>query len=89
MVMKLIYIEWHDAFSHTGWMDKNNVEKIADHEEYIVKQVGWLFKETKREIVLVSQYKPEDVRDDELFGSIQKIPKTWIRKRVNLTKYIK
>ena len=87
--MELIYLEWHDAFSQNGWLEKKEVEHLADSEETIVCQAGWLFKETKREIVLVSRYGPKSEGFKESFGLIQKIPKTWIRKRINLSNYLK
>jgi len=87
--MKLIYIEWNDAFCNTGWLSKAELKKLSDEEEFIIKEVGWVFKESKKQIVLVSRYKPEDVRHGEEFGLVQKIPKTWIRKRIDLTKHIK
>ena len=81
---QLVYIEWHDAFCNTGWLSREDVENAIGNGEEIVRQVGWIYKETKREIILVSRYTPKKAYTGENFGLVQKIPKTWIRKRINL-----
>ncbi len=80
--MKLIYIEWADAISSGSvWIEKSALEGWIDNTEWIVKQVGWLLKETDKFILIASQLKPSDWFTEEQYGHIQKIPKTWIRKR--------
>lgn len=90
--MKLIYIEWDDAHSSNGWHTKEDVEKFLN-EIPTIKQVGWIFEETNRYIILVGRYAPANifagVTEDQGYGQIQRIPKTWIKKRIDLTKYIK
>ena len=88
MVKKLIYIEWQDAFANTAWMTKAEVDKWKEGE-MMINQVGWLLEETSKQIILAARFNPADNGDVEQFGSLQKIPKTWIRKRINLTKYVK
>ena len=82
--MRLIYLEWCDAVSNTtDWQTKEDLENGGwdSDDVWIVKQVGWVYKETKKYILLVSQVKPSDIFTEEQYGHIQKIPKTWIIKR--------
>ena len=89
--MDLYYIEWEDAIANTGWMSRESGEKWFENQTMIVKQVGWIVKEQPHYVGFVSRVslwatgKEEDVE----YGLLQKIPKTWIRKKVKLTKYIK
>jgi len=87
--MKLIYLEWQDAFGNHSWMTEDDVEDWSKGES-IIKEVGWVYKEDKKSIVLVSRISiPSSERWDSFqYGQVQKIPKTWIKKRINLTKYV-
>lgn len=80
MKSKLIYIEWCDAISNTGWMSLDEVLKWGNDEAWIVKNVGWLLKETREYLLLAAKYSD----GSEEYGLLHKIPKTWIKKRVNL-----
>lgn len=90
--MPLVYLEWEDACSQTGWHTKEELEKFIKQNNAIVNQVGWIYKDDKTYIVLISRLGQEiyDSIDDEAagYGHIQKIPKTWIRKKVVLNKYV-
>ena len=86
--MKLIYIEWHDAFAQGGWMTKKELDEWKEGE-WIVREVGWVIEETETQIILAARYSPPDGADVEQYGLLQKIPKTWIRKKIDLTKHIK
>ena len=48
---KLIYIEWHDAFANSGWMDKDEVVKWKKGE-WLVSEVGWVIEETDKQLIL-------------------------------------
>ena len=85
---KLIYIEWHDAFATGAWCTRHQLDEWKQGE-FIVREVGWLIEETDKQIILAGRHNPEDNGDAEQWGLLQKIPKTWIRKRINLTKYIR
>ena len=88
MKHKLIYIEWEDACSSDAWMSEDGVSKWADLGRYIVKQVGFIYKETNELLILYGGY--QEFEDYQLqYHQLIKIPKGWIRKRINLTKYIK
>ena len=88
--MKLIYIEWCDAISSGAeWTNANDLDRWIDGTEWIIKQTGWILHEDKKCLTICSQIKPEDDFTDIQYGHLQKIPKTWIRRRIDLTKHIK
>ena len=83
--MQLIYIEWQDAFCNTGWIDQEDMESMVHKEECITREVGWVYYEDKSVIVIYARYCPESEGFGEKFGLVQKIPKTWIKKRIDIT----
>lgn len=90
MKRKLIYIEWADATSpQQVWWTKDECIDWARDDDYWISQVGWILKEDKKFILLSSQksntHSNNAVEMIEQFSHIQKIPKTWIRKKINLT----
>jgi len=76
-VKPLIYIEWGDAISNTGWVSEDDAVAWADSEDWIVKNIGWVVKETKDYILLAGKYS----EGSEEWGLVHKIPKTWIKTR--------
>ena len=83
---KLVYIEWADAFTTAdGWMTKHEAIDWASDFKWIVKSIGWILHETDESILLAS--KKNDICDDTepQYGLILKLPKSWIRKRKNIT----
>ncbi len=85
---QLVYIEWADAYSYSGWLDAGELKKWGESRDgWMVQQVGWLEQETKKYIIICARVSDKDNNDDgqEEYGFIQKIPTTWIRKRINLT----
>lgn len=88
--MELIYIEWCDAIADTpSWITINDAIKWADNEDWVIKQSGFLLKETEEYILLCSKINPHDhLKDDMRVDSLLKLPKTWIRKRINLSNFI-
>lgn len=89
--MKLIYLEWEDAVSNeeVSWKIIEEAKNWAKEREWLVKQCGWLIEENKKYIVLASRMEPGNENSYASVGLLQKVPKTWIRKRVDLTNYIK
>ncbi len=88
--MKLVYIKWQDAYSNSGWLYGDAIKKWVDesYEGCIIEQVGWLYEENKKHIILVGR--KDGLKDKEQgIGQLQKIPKTWILKRIDLTRHIK
>lgn len=75
---KLIYIEWVDASSNSNWMSEEDTKVWIAAQNWLVKQVGWLLQEDKRQIVIAGRL---EVDSCQLYGQLQKIPKTWIKKR--------
>lgn len=76
---KLIYIEWCDAASHeNGWMEAGEAIDWGDNEDWVIRQSSFLLKETKEYLLLASRINCHHV------NGLMKIPKTWIRKRINL-----
>ena len=87
--MKLIYLEWEDAVDgETGWQHEENVDGWANDCNFLVKQVGFVFKEDKHFLCLVGGFSEDEVYQPQ-YHQLLKIPKGWIRKRVDLSKYIK
>jgi hypothetical protein len=92
--LKLIYLEWEDAILMTNpngaaWFSADEIDIWEKQEDHIICEVGYLYKENKRHIVLINKVVKETPEWQETYGVIHKIPKSWIRKRIDLTKYIK
>ena len=83
MKYKLVYIEWMDSTSWAGWRTNSEVDEwnnVAEDWGYC-KQVGWLIRESKTSIVVAGRLIPKTKFNEEQWGDLQKIPKTWIKKR--------
>ena len=87
--MKLVYIEWGDALANANWFTTEEAVRWAEESSWLIREVGWVMKETRDYIVLASTWKPEDDWTEEQVKLLQKIPKTWVKTRVELSKYIK
>ena len=87
--MKLIYLKWKDACSNSGWFTKEEALKWAKDSIWVVEQVGWLLEENKEYIILIGRQDGDRDEKTRSLGMLQKIPKTWIVKRIDLTKHIK
>lgn len=86
---KLIYIEWCDAVNgNPHWLTKDQVIEWAEEGEWIVKQTGWLVKETKEYILLGFGLREGDAYSESNFLGAMQIPKGCIKKQVDLTEYI-
>jgi hypothetical protein len=83
--MKLIYVEWEDAAGVHHWQPLDDALDWAANNNTLIRQVGWVIEENPRYIVLVGRLGraifDSDEEDDVSVGMVQKIPKTWIRKR--------
>lgn len=88
--MKLIYIEWCDAINDTpNWMPLKDAIEWADNEDWVIKQSAFLLKETDEYLLLCSKINPHYHSEDEVrVDSLLKLPKTWVRKRVDLSEFI-
>ena len=85
---KFVYLEWHDAFASPGWYTDGEINQWKKGN-FIVREAGWIIEETDKQLVLAMRHNLADSGDVQQWGSPHKIPKTWIRKRINLSKYIK
>jgi len=82
---KLIYIEWIDAVGASGWFSEKGLEEWIKIEDFaLVKEVGWIFDETKKYICFYGRLSMDSDNKRQL-GAVHKIPKTWVRKRIELT----
>lgn len=76
--MKLIYIEWEDACHNSEWFSEKQAQYWHKEQgKFLIKESGWLVAEDSRAITLASRWAPENGN----LGGLQRIPKTWIRKR--------
>lgn len=81
MKYKLVYIEWADSISSAQWYTYDDAIFWAKGPAWIVKNVGWVLEENDKYILLAGSWTPQRGESVDQFGNIQKIPKTWIRKR--------
>ena len=77
----LIYIEWFDAMSNlSSWMSEDDAIEWAENGEGLVKQVGWVIKETKSYILIAGRL--GKINSDSLdLGGLFKIPTKWVKKK--------
>ena len=89
--MKLIYLEWEDSIAalEEGWLQPQQALDWAKNTDCIVKQIGWLIQEDKKYITIAGAMYDATNFTNQHFCNLQKIPMTWIRKRIDLTKHIK
>ena len=86
--MPLIYIEWCDSVSDTPhWVTMEDAKEWANNEDWVICQSSFLIEETKEYILVASQYNPQSDTDSR-YSNLHKIPKTWIRKRVDLSQMV-
>lgn len=86
--MPMVYIRWTDAVSHEeGWKTQDQYIDWAKGVEWLVETVGWILKETKEYILLAAQ-RGSYIDGEYNYALVIKIPKTWIKVRVDLTEHI-
>lgn len=76
---KLVYLEWADALYTSDWISKRRIKSWARNSDWIVNHVGWIIEENDRYTIIASRLSLKGENDE--FGSLQKIPRTWIRRR--------
>jgi len=88
--MNLVYVEWIDACgpTSTGWLLPDQIDAFVGHE-WLVKDIGFIYKESEDYICLVGGFTEEDDVYTATYHRIVSIPKSTIRKRIDLTKHIK
>lgn len=82
-----IYIEWCDSTHDAGdWKTAEECEEWARNSLWTVRQVGFIIEENDSYLVLAARVGCEgDESIEPVYGQLQKIPKTWILKRIILT----
>jgi hypothetical protein len=78
---KMVYIEWMDivADPDAGWKNPLDTSDFFARKDNLVKEIGFLCGEDKKNIYLVSRFMPSDIAF--LTGSRTIIPKSCIVKR--------
>lgn len=79
---KIYFVEWHDAYSSSGWHSDEQLYKFVKLDKCICQEVGWILYETDEEIVMGSRTLKWSRDGDYEWGLLQKIPKAWIKKKI-------
>lgn len=82
--MKFVYLEWADAQTNSHWFEAKEAKDWGAASDWLIREGGWLIKETKEYIVFASGWKPDDGYSGEQFINLHKIPKTWVKNRKTL-----
>lgn len=80
---KLVYVQWQDAHTNSGWMTSEQLEKNINNEMSVCEQVGWIVYEDAKEIHLIARramWEPGNAASSE-YDLHQRIPRGWILKR--------
>ncbi len=85
--MPIIYLEWCDAIADsTRWMSVNDAKDWGKNEDWVIKQVCFLLDETKEYLLLANRINPHLKTEDEIrVDGLLKLPKTWVRNRIDLS----
>lgn len=80
--MKKVEVVWIDITSHNGWHTQNQIDRlIANNQEGMVYQIGYLYEEDDDQVVLLDSY----FVDKNTLGGIHKIPRGCIKSITYLT----
>ena len=81
---QVVYIEWCDAARfNSQWVNLDEAVSWAQTDDWIIRQTGFVIKETNKFLLLAASVNPQHSNDVKVDGLL-KIPKTWIRKRTTL-----
>lgn len=87
--LKPIYIQWLDAVGYdTEWKYIDDAIKFCKESKWLIEELGFIIYEDDKEIGLVTMQSPQNLTQKHTVKGIQKIPKTWIKKRIDLTEAI-
>ncbi len=78
MILPLEMIEWYDAESEVTWVENSEMEEWSEALS-VATEVGWVYNETDKIIVLVSAFFA-----DGTFGNRTKIPVGMVKSRRKL-----
>lgn len=65
-------------------MKEDDAREWGAASQWTVQEMGWVIEETEEYLVFATRHKAEDAMTYPRYGHLQKIPKTWIRKRILL-----
>lgn len=77
--LRIIEVEWLDAHRKDGWSNNHEIDTWDDRDGF-VKQIGYLYKETKDWLYMVSGHGNEKP-DDPGYLCTHKIPQGMIKKK--------
>jgi len=81
----LIYLDWCDAMANiSSWTTEDDAIEWAENGEGLVKQVGWLIKETKNYLLIADRLGHINSGSTDL-GGVFKIPTRWVKKRETIS----
>ena len=69
------HLLWQDAQSHTGWLSKNQMDKLRPAQS---KTKGWIFEENDDYITIFGTYSQDPDSKEIEFGEVICIPKNWV-----------
>lgn len=75
--------------NQNSWLSLKEVKDWSQSENWIVSEIVFFLIEETEEYLLIANKKSNFDIDNPEVGGLMKIPTTWIRKRINLTVYIK
>ena len=82
-----VFIRWVDTItdSEDNWKNLDQTNEFFERNDNMVYEVGFIWKEDKDFLYLISKYLPSE-EDDELTltSGRTKIPKKWILERVEI-----
>lgn len=86
----VVYLEWCDAISdNSKWVSIKEAKEWANNEDWIIRQVCFLLDENEEYILLAGRINPHTVTEDDLrVDGLLKLPKTWVKKRIDLSETI-
>lgn len=85
---RVVYLEWCDAMeSLKSWQPLDEIKEWATTENWIVAEIGFVLEENEEYILLANRKSLYDT-DNPDYAGVMKIPKTWVRKKVEITKYL-
>jgi hypothetical protein len=85
--LRIIYVEWDDAADEAGWMNARELETWRG-TRHLVRETGYVLEDTDDHLILSAAWGPETPFSPEAFAKLTRIPKTWIRRRVELGRIV-
>lgn len=79
----IVALEWVDAHANSGWFTEDQIDAQVKSDWYCT-DVGIILRETPKVILFAQRFSPVFDDDSRQWGSLHRIPKTWVRKRIVL-----